>query len=66
MGSSPASSQAWPSQALARALAKPEAVLAKLASSALLPTVVKKGSPTTINYRKKGALILTSPLEDLV
>ena len=34
-------------------------------SSALLP-FVGEGSPTKIDYRKKGTLILTSLLEDLV
>ena len=33
-------------------------------SSALLP-FLGEGSPTKIDYRKKGTLILTSPLEDL-
>ena len=27
---------------------------------------LEEGSPTKIEYRKKGTLILTSPLEDLV
>ena len=33
---------------------------------ALLPTFLGEGSPTKIDYRKKGTLILTSLLEDLV
>ena len=34
-------------------------------SSALLPTFLGEGSPTKIDYRTKGTLILTSLLEDL-
>ena len=34
-------------------------------SSALLPTFLGEGSPTKIDCRKKGTLILTSLLEDL-
>ena len=40
--------------------------LSKSPSSALLPFFGWEGSPTKIGYRKKGALILTSPLEDVV
>ena len=29
-------------------------------------TFLRKGSPTKIDYRKKGTLVLTSLLEDLV
>ena len=35
-------------------------------SSALLPLFLGEGSPTKIDYRKKGTLILTSLLEGLV
>ena len=35
-------------------------------SSALLPFLGVEGSPTKTDYRKKGTLILTSPLEDPV
>ena len=34
-------------------------------SSALLPAFLGEGSPTKIDYRKKGTLILTSLLEGL-
>ena len=35
-------------------------------STALEPTFFGEGSPTKIDYRKKGTLILTSLLEDLI
>ena len=38
---------------------------ARSPSSALLPTFFGEGSPTKIDYRKKGTLIPTSSLEDL-
>ena len=42
------------------------AAFSRSPSSALLPSCLGEGSPTKINYRKKGTLILTSLLEDLV
>ena len=38
---------------------------ARSPSSALLPLFLGEGSPTKIDYRQKGTLILTSLLEDL-
>ena len=40
--------------------------LSRSPSSALLPFFGGEGSPTKIDYRKKGTLTLTSLLEDLV
>ena len=38
------------------------AFITRLPSSALLPTFLGEGSPTRIEYRKKGTLVLTSLL----
>ena len=40
--------------------------VSRLPSSALSHSFLGEGSPTKIDYRTKGALILTSLLEDLV
>ena len=39
--------------------------ISRLCSSALLSPFLGEGSPTKIDYRKRGTLILTSLLEDL-
>ena len=39
---------------------------ARSPSGALLPTFLREGSPTKLDYREKGPLLQTSPLEDLV
>ena len=43
----------------------PRRILTRSPSSALLPFFAWEGSPTKIDYRKKGTLILSSLLEDL-
>ena len=56
----------WGSNHQETASLPPRNLLAGFPSSALLPTFLGEGFPTKIDYRKKGTLILTSLLEDLV
>ena len=46
-------------------LCRPRERMARFPGSALLPTILGEGSPTKIDYRKKGTPVLASLLEDL-